>query len=389
MKILTRFCVAVFLLMLAAPMLQSAFLIFPKATLGGVEFHAKRPVLGVQNWFSGEFQKKYEKWLNERIGFRSYFVRTFNQVQFSLFMNMSSFKVPGVVIGRDYWLYEQVYIKTYNRNGDTPIAKLKKKVLDLKRLQDLMKARGKPLLLVIAPSKVEIYPEHLPDGILKPGRENRKTDYDRILSLLDEAGVNCIDARKVFSEKKVSQPNPLFSTGGTHWNYFGAGMIVGMIFERLELVMGRKLSNIECKSVSIDRKPFGSDNDLGELLNIWFSKYIIGPQVHPVFEKKNGNYLPDLLFVGDSFAFTLTDIIGMEGLCRQGDFFYYFKRNYAFNEKERSAVIDVPSVDWTKELLARDAVVIEINEHLLPDIGFGFVQAAIAGLEALDKQGVK
>ena len=163
-------------------------------------------------------------------------------------------------------------------------------------------------------------------------------------------------------------------------------MIVSLIIDRLGQGMGRKLSNIECKSVNVDRTPFGSDNDLGDLLNIWFSKSIIGPQVHPLFEKKTGDYFPDLLFVGDSFAFTLTDIIGMQGLSRQGDFLYYFKRRFAFSEKERSNVIDIPSVEWTKDVLSRDAIIIEINEHWLPDIGFGFVQAAIAGLEALQNR---
>ncbi|MDD5521449.1 MAG: hypothetical protein PHI84_11575 [Kiritimatiellae bacterium] len=384
MKIINRTFVVVFFLMLWLPILQSAFHLLPNAALNGVELKVAPPVFNTANWFNGKFQRKYEKWLSERIGLRSYFVRTYNQIYLSLFRQLPAGKGTQVIIGKDFWLYESPYIRTYNRNGKTPLEKLRTIVSDLKTLQDKMKIRQKVLLLVIAPSKVEIYPEFVPDGMLESDRQARKTEYDRMLPLLDEYGVNYLDVRKIFMEKKESQPYSLFAMGGTHWNYYGAGMIVELIMAKLGQGLGRKLPGIKCRSVNIDRKPFGTDNDLCDLLNIWFPKSITGPQIHPVFDRQDGEYLPNLLFIGDSFVFTLTDIICRKKLCSRCDIFYYFKRHFTFMNRKKSNVIDSSAIDWEKELLARDAVVIEINEHWLPNIGFGFVKAAISGLTSIE-----
>jgi len=384
MKILNRACVVVFLLMLALPLLQSAFRILPRASLAGVELKSARPPLTAGKWFSGEFQKKYEKWLNERIGLRSYFVRTYNQVYFWLFAKLPSAGGTQIVIGKNGWLYERSYVNIYNHNGRTPKEKLRKIVSELKELQELLKARGKVLLLLLSPSKVELYPEYVPAGIIEPDRRSLKTEYDRILPLLDEYGINYIDAHAIFVEKKASQPYALFSPGGTHWNYYGAGIILGRVLENIEKGLGRKMPGIQCKSVRIDNDPSGSDNDLGDLLNIWFPDSIAGPQVHPVFETTPGDCQPSLLFVGDSFSFTLTTIIHAEKLSRRCDVFYYFKRRVGYLGKGVSETISASPVDWEREVLNRDAVIIEINEFFLPEIGFGFVQAAIDGLKALE-----
>ena len=389
MKILFRVCAVVFLFLLAAPMLQSAFKLFPKVPLGGVEEEIEKPVLTVNSWFSGEFQQKYEKMLNKRIGLRSYFVRTYNQVYFILFGRLPPSSGTQVVIGKDFWLYESSYIKAYNKNGDALEDTLRKKVSGLKELQEKMKDRGKIVLLVIAPSKVEIYPEYLPDGMITTDRQKLRTEYDRILPLLDEFGINYVDAHRVFVSKKKGLPYPLFATGGTHWNYYGAGIIAEQIMEGIGIGLGRKVPNISCKSLKIDRKPFGTDDDLGALLNIWFSTKLAGVQIHPVFERRDGEYSPNILLVGDSFVFTLSYIIGTENLSSQCDVFYYFNKHFVSMDTAKSESIDRDAVDWNKELLSRDAIIIEINEYWLPDIGFGFVKAALAGLAKIEDRDSK
>lgn len=384
MKILNRVCAVVFLLMFAAPLLQATLRVLPKASLGGVESKSRKPEFTAGSWFTGKYQPKYEKWLNDNISLRSYFVRTYNQVYFSLFGKIPASRGTQVVIGKDFWLFESVYVNAYQRNGDTPDAKLRKIVADLRTLQEKMKARGKTLVLVIAPSKVEIYPEHLPDGLIKKDRRQLRTERDRILPLLDENGINYIDAHRIFLEKKKTQPYPLFSTGGTHWNYYGAGIIVEQLMGRIGTCLGKKVPNIQCKSVNIDRIPFNTDNDLGALLNIWFSKRLVGPQVHPVFERKEGEYSPNILCIGDSFLFTLTDIIGAERLSSRCDIFFYFKRRFVPLDNAGAEKVDPDTIDWDNELLSRDAVIIEISEYWLPDIGFGFVKAALAGIASLE-----
>ena len=384
MRRLTRVCVVVFGLFLAGPILQGAFRIVPHDHLSGVEFKADKADLSVRAWFDGSFQKQFEKWLNEHMGLRSYFVRTFNQVHFSLFGRLPEGKGTRVVIGKKSWLYEDAYIRLYNREGRASKDVLNSKVSDLKKLQDLLKARKKAFLLVIAPSKVEIYPEYVPDGILEAGRGERKTEYDRIIPLLDSAGINYVDAHKLFLQWKKELTWPLFSTSGTHWNYCSAGLVVDQIFKRCEPMLGRDLPHILLKAVTTDFRVKGRDNDLGDLLNLLYRQSVVKQQVHPVFEKKasSGGYRPSILFVGDSFVSMLVEIMYQQKLCGACDVFYYFKRRYTWPDEEGGTKIDISSVDWEKDVLSYDGVVIEINEHWLPDFGFGFVQAAIEGLDA-------
>ncbi|MBI4645358.1 MAG: hypothetical protein HY738_01900 [Bacteroidia bacterium] len=54
-------------------------------------------IFSLRGWFSGKYQEKKEKYLNESFGFRSTMVRLNNQIAFSFF---NKAKANGVIIGR-------------------------------------------------------------------------------------------------------------------------------------------------------------------------------------------------------------------------------------------------------------------------------------------------
>ena len=87
--------------------------------------------------------------------------------------------------------------------------------------------------------------------------------------------------------------------------------------------------------------------------------------------------------IGDSFSFTLISIMEREHLFKQCDLFYYFKRRFSW-PAGTNAPIDFANLDLKRELLRRDAVIIEINEYWLPQYGFGLLRPAISALEAAD-----
>src|SRR5262245_38172000 len=53
--------------------------------LGGVEKIAKLPLFNANSFFSGEYQERFEKWLNSHLGFRGALIRTDNQLNLSFF----------------------------------------------------------------------------------------------------------------------------------------------------------------------------------------------------------------------------------------------------------------------------------------------------------------
>ena len=374
----------VFSLLLALPLVQMGTGLPPDYPLAGVESTATPPAVGLSPWWNGTMQAEFDAWINQRIGLRGLLVRTANQANFSLFGELPRRSGTQVLLGRAGMLFEKVYVDAYNRSGRRPGWELRNISASVRRLQDRLAQDGLAFLLVIAPSKAEIYPEFLPASADVAGRPERRSNYQNFVKYLRADGVNLVDAHELFLEWKTEPGAPrLFSNGGTHWNEYGAARIVEEILRRLRELTGKELPAVRIAGATTNRTIVGEDNDLGELANLWSGRPLAGPQVHPVAEVQAGSHLPDLLFIGDSFVFTLTNFMDRQGLYRKRDTYYYYNRQYFYPEAPNAA-LDKRQLDLLAELRGRDAVVIEVGEYWLPRVGFGFVRDLLKAYDALD-----
>ena len=382
-----------FLAWLARPAAQKSLHLIPKARLGGVEQTVPAPRWTWATWFDGTLQPAVENRYRSRFPLRAHLVKSWNQLHYMLTGSLPSRRGTQVTIGCDNWLYERPYLQAYNQGDAHKESDLRAACGRLRRAQDLLRGRGLGFLLVIAPSKVEIYPEFVPPGVLKEGRAQRRTAYDRLVPMLRDAGVHLIDGPALFREWKPDSPYPLFPKGGTHWNYYSAARVTDRILQELSVQTGRPYPRLEIASVQTNAAPDGTDDDLFDTLNLWgdFSlrstASFRGVEVHPQLRAKvpDGAAPPNLLLVGDSFALTLTEVMDRAQLCRNHDTLFYFKRRFSQpppGEKAPSATVDgIPfdpaALDLEATLKDRDAVIIEVNEQWLPRIGFGFVEALL------------
>ena len=358
--------------MLALPLTHMATGWPPDAPLLGVETSARFPVPTWGAWWNGDWQAEFDAWLAQRIGLRGILVRTANQIRYSLFGELSGRRGTQVVEGKDGFFFERVYVRAYREGGNREPSELRLISTATRELQDDLAADGVAFLLVIAPSKAEIYPEYLPDSVDTAGRAERRSTYDDMIGLLRDAGVNLVDAHALFKELRRDPSAPLlFGKGGTHWNQYGSALVVERTTERLRELTGKDLPSIRVTGAVTNRTIAGVDNDLVGLLNLWTGGRLAGPQVHPVLEKREGTHLPDILFTGDSFVFTLTDWMDREGLYRTRDTYYYYNRRFDY-PGGGAEVLDKRELDVLGDVRRRDAVVFEINEYWLPRIGFGF-----------------
>src|SRR3954468_18075916 len=71
------------------------FLIKP---LDGIKELASKPAFDVNGYFEGTYQEKYNKYINENIGFRPVLIRLVNQIDYDIFHTTNA---PGVVLGKD------------------------------------------------------------------------------------------------------------------------------------------------------------------------------------------------------------------------------------------------------------------------------------------------
>ncbi len=382
MKTLRRLLAGLFVLLLFLPILERQFHIFPEARLYGVERSTRGATFTWKGWWDGAYQRDFERRLTRRFGLRGHLVKTFNEIRFTIFRETDARAGTRIVIGRNGWLYDRNYVLRHGAPAKSAPEKRRQIVEDLRRLQEALSARGIAFAVVLAPTKVTLYPENAPSRLLRPPEQRGPGEYDEIRPLLEAAGVRVMDGVQLLLRKKEEQPHPLFSKTGTHWNYLAAGFVVEELTAELRRQTGKNLPILRPVGVEIDRKVFGSDNDLGQLLNIWRTDAIAGPQVHPRFaaDIEGEPYRPNILFVGDSFVHTLTRILDDAAFYRARDTFYYFKRRFSY-PTETDEPLDGARFDWRQELLERDAVVLEICEYWLPNIGFGFVGAALNFLE--------
>jgi hypothetical protein len=373
---------AAFVGLLSLPLVQTLVPFITIRPLAGVEAQPMVLPAALESWLDGRLQKSWEERFNAGMGLRPLLVRTDNQVNMTLFRRPQKTMKTEVVPGEDDFLYERIYLDRYSGsspNGRREVLPLAK---ELRRLQDLLAARGVGFLLVISPSKAEIYPEQAPPTIALPGRESRKTEYDVFMPLLAEEGVNVLDAHRLFKEERRRSDALLFSRGGVHWNHYGATVVVAEMMRRIEGIVGRDLPGIAVTGARRDDVVWRADNDLADLLNLWWTGRYSRDQFHPVVERTGPKDArsPNLLLIGDSFVLTLGAILKENDLTANQEILYYFRRSMDF-PGERSEAFDPERFDVGAALQGRDAVIIETNEILLPRSGFGFTEKALADLK--------
>lgn len=479
MRIQTAVCVLLFVGFLAAVEVQTALhllrpeLALPEPRLGGVVKPIPRPVFSLKSWWDGRFQEQVEGqgqtekgepregWIDRHVGFRSVWIKTDNQINFSLFRELPTHAGPQpITLGKDNWLYEDDYVNSFIGFEVVPKRHLQQYASYLKELQDDLQKRNITMLLVVSPSKAAHYPEYLPDwtlrryflftlgpelqnelgsGAISPGLRlefadrgiplsedawvwiaeagrqwlvtsqsdvytmtkaeegldvfcqhdpHQKLNYDVLMPLLDREGVNYVDAVKLFRQQKKAHPEyRLFPRGGTHWTYYGAGLVAAKMLARLKEMTGKDIVQFTCESVTVDCHTTGTDNDLGDVLNIWTPWVTKGPTPHPRIVSTGGQWKPNVLWVGDSFSWTLTELMDTHRVYSRRDMLFAFGRKYSYpqDESKQPAGADQPidaaafraAFDWPRELAGRDILILETNEARLSELGYYFLEWAL------------
>ncbi len=170
-------------------------------------------------WFSGEFQKQCEKYIEQNIGFRSFFVRFKNQVDYTIFDVSNS---PKIVVGKAGYLYEQSYIDAYLGRDFAGIEALEKMVSQAKALQMALKLRGVDLMIVLVPGKAAFYPEFIP--VRYASVKKRMTNYEYFKKRFQEEGINYLDLYAEFVSMKQASKYDLYPKYGMHWSNYGAAL---------------------------------------------------------------------------------------------------------------------------------------------------------------------
>jgi hypothetical protein len=314
------------------PMIQFAFHPIKSKELKGSFEKFEMPKFNWHSWFDNSFQEGTNNYVENNFGFRNDFVRLHNQLDFSLF-NIPH--VKDVIIGKDFYLFEEGYIKEYCGTNYESLDTLSKYTLErysrIKYLQDTLQKLGKQLVVVIAPGKPFYFPDKIPNHYLK--EKKSETQYKEILNCCHNLNINHIDFNNWFINRKNTIDFPLYSKLGVHWTDYGASLSFDSLccyFEKVNHKNFRNYYVTYCDTTTTFRK---TDGDAFESLNtIWKLKCEKLKYLH--YEKKEPDtaWKPQVLTVADSYYWTMlaTDLPN-KCFANGSEFWYYYNENWRLN----------------------------------------------------------
>lgn len=354
------------LILLVIPFLQETFNYFKERPLAGAITAAENKYFSLKSWFSGEYQVNKEKYLNESFGFRKTFVRLNNQVSFSLFHVANA---KSVIVGKNNYLYEEAYIKTYL--GEDYIGKdsILHRMQKLKFISDTLTKLNKNIILVFAAGKGTFYPEYFPDEYRK---QKTVSNYELYVNYAKSLKLNYIDFNEYFKENKNTSKYPLYPKYGIHWSYYGACLAADSIIKYIEKLRNIDMPHIFWKKINMDYAN-EADYDIGYGLNLLFKlkrDKMAYPLLH--YESDSGKTKPSVIVISDSFYWILFNF-GISNCFSKSHFWYYNKQVYPESYKKP---LETGQLNLIEEINKHDVIIIMASEINLINVGWGFIEQA-------------
>ena len=323
-----------------------------------------------ESWMNGTYQSAYSNHFNNTLGFRSDLVRLYNQIDFSLFGIPHANKI---VVGKGNYLIAQQYIEASLGYDFAGKASIDRTVELMKALQDKLEQTAKVHFLVLfVPDKGTFYPEIIPQRYLK--KKQPLTNYAYYTERCKAAGVNLIDYNAWFLKMKDTSKYILYPKTGIHWSTYGSTLAIDSLMKYLRLKFGLNIPALIIDSITMSNKARYEDDDIGRTLNLirplWYPP-LAYPSFHFVADTTKPK--PRALFIGDSFYWQLYYPGFIDHMFSNKEFWYYNKDVYP---ETFDAPKSTGQLNYIKDVLSQDLVVLIQTNAGYGNVGYGFVQKA-------------
>lgn len=358
------------------PMLQQfAKIIEVKPLLGAVELE-KRPILSADSWTDESFQKSSEKYLNQEFGFRNWFVKLHNQIEFSLF---DATNAHSVVIGKDNYLYEENYIKAYYGRDFIGDSAMHEKVDRIKFLQDTLGSLDKELLVVIAPGKATFFPEYIPDHLKS---EKSPTNYEAFIQLAKEDQLQLIDFNAWFVDQKNKSEYSLYPKTGIHWSRYAMNLVIDSLLSYIEEKRNIDLPDVNIGQVQLSEELIDPDRDIEDGMNLLFDISNQPMANADISYDEAGKVKPKAIVISDSFFWGLYGKGILKYAFNNGEFWFY---NREIHSPDKDSPGMVSEVDYFGEIMKTDVIILMTTDANLPKFPWGFDESAVYALNNLEE----
>lgn len=366
MKGLYKILVILLIALLCLPGVQQLTHIINVKPLKGVTYNQDEVAFSFSNYLNFDYQLNVLEYIDQNFGFRPFFIRLYNQVQFSVFKVSHGF---GVIVGKDDYLFEKWFIEEGLGNYFIAEEEIISNVEKLSVIRKFLNYYDTELLVIIAPGKNYYYPEFIPDYFEKIRDE---TNYSRYAKYLGESDVPTFDVNQWFMQLKGKEKAPLFPKTGTHWSYYGAEIAADSIIKISEKLLNRELNKSEIIDMGWDENPHDDDIDLEDISNLFFPIKTF-PHSYPrlKFDKKHEKETqPSAVVISGSFFW---HIFNNSMLTSYQTIWFWYYYNSIFPQSEYKTVKEL---DVDLQIKNTDIVMMLTSSAGLFKIGYGFIDEA-------------
>ncbi len=337
----------------------------PLRPLKGAFTKADFPSFSWSKWIDGSYQHKFEKACANNFGFHTLFIRCHNQWNFSIWRKP---RVKKVTIGKDGYLFEQVYIDGLLGTDYNPRKyNFDRKKKNIKSAYENLKADGQDVVFCIMPGKAFIHPDKIPDPTRSIPEKNMHTLF---MDWANKSQIEVIDFQQYFVENQDNIPYPIFPKLGIHLSKYAESIVLDSMLRYIENHFDRKLYDYHFSETTISDIAQGRDQDIGNALNLYFplEKESLAYRNFKVDSVYSEN--PNLLVIGDSFYWGLYALVLNNNLFPHHEFWY--RNHNAFPDKHRPKEKESKAQRAIRCIETFDMTIILLTSVGLDDAGWGY-----------------
>ncbi len=377
---------------LLLPGTQLLFDFLPHTILHGIAVDRAFPTFSMKAFKDEKFQKKATNVLMKGNTLWPWMLKLNNQIFYSLFNQISASSNGSILCAKDGSFFQPMYLTSFNRVKKYSHKKLGGVPANVKKLQDILAAKGVPLIVLVSPNRIALEPELVPIGNIDPTRLSRQNSYDALRDEFFSRGVNIVDMFSYFQNQSTpgyidingeKTKLPVFLPTASHWNEVAACLAVNEVTTKINQVKGSNLRLTNCGHFELSNPPPNADLDLLQIANLLLPKrnIVAGPSVkHELEPIDTAKRKPRILLIGTSFLFAIQKHLEKSGLVEEAPLFFYY-RQQRNKSSERFRKLRKKDKYWEEYIPGFDAIILETNQASLARAGIGFVERALKHYE--------
>jgi len=369
-----RFLFIVVIAIMLLPFAQSTLNFIKLKPLDGAFELAEKPNFKFftwRRWFDEVFQNKFNKGIEDNVGFRNFLLRLNNQIDYTLFSRTSTYKA---VIGKSDCLFEEGYILDYTGRNFVGKDFINEELQRAKAVQDYLKReKNIDLIIVFEPGKASYFPEFIPNRY----RPEKRTlsNYSYYVQQCKALNINYLDLNAWFVSLKDTSRYPLYPKYGVHWSTYGMYLAVDTLMKFIEKTRGIDMPDFYWNNMKVTDRIIDSDYDIELTLNLLFQlphEALAYPRIK--YMKSSGKLKPNVLTIADSYYWSIYNSNIPDSVFNKHEFWYYNYTIYPDSWGKKVRYVD--HKDDKENIEKQDVILLMITELNLYRGFFQFVDKA-------------